>query len=114
MHNIVTRQLTRLKRRNMGILSSEYGLQNPFLKLGQARTSATKGSTGVLKCCRLTLLFAVTALVAISGTGLLVNQIASDLAVDNLVRSAEKEATADVFHVQFVLRRQLQELSLLS
>ena len=98
----------------MGIVTSEYGRQDPSLKLDQARTSATKGSRGILRCCRLTLFFAVTAMVAITVSALLVSHIASELAVDNLVRSAEADATNNVFHVQFVLRHQLQELSILS
>ena len=79
-----------------------------FLPQDQAVALEISAPSGGIKKYRLTFLFAVAAIVAITIAALVVNHIASGLAVGHLIRGAETNAMADVFHVQFLMREHLE------
>ena len=54
--------------------------------------------------CRLTLLFAITALVVITVAALIVNKLTGDIAQANLIRVTEESAVPDAAHIQSMMR----------
>ena len=55
---------------------------------------------------RLTLLFAITALVAIAVAALITNRVTGDLAENNLIRIAEENTARDGLHMEAMMRRE--------
>ena len=53
---------------------------------------------------RLTLMFALTAIVVTSIAAVIVNRVIGNLAEDNLVRTAEENTAQDAVHLQAMMR----------
>ena len=67
----------------------------------------------MIRTYRLTILFAITAVVVIALAAAMVNRVIGDLAEDNLIRIAEENTARDTLHIQAMMRRghSMQDIS---
>lgn len=71
---------------------------------GRASTTQILLTGGWLRRYRLTIFFAITAIMLITAAAILVNIVVGNLAEDNLVRIAEENTARDGLHIQSMMR----------